>query len=651
MSVIGKAVRVLTTATELVPQYITFKSPTASFTLTPGDGTVAGKDGILEYSTDAETWIEWDELTALSSGVQNGSNVLYIRGTGNTTITGTSGSVGTKGWHITGSNVSVIGNIAALLDWRTVAKGRLPEISSGAFSYLFGHGANQSSWGQAIKYAHQLVIPYEELPGYAFCYMFRNQKALLTPPSLPAMTVGQFAYQSMFDGAAALTIPPALQATSIRRGSYKWMFNACTGLKTPVSLSVVELPQEVYYGMYNGCSSLKVSSSSDSSTYISNFRVPSTGTGTIGTDSLTDMLVSTGGSVTGTPSINTYYYTENYMVDSTYYTGSTLSLYENGTFSKFLGDINSPFFALKGTVNANTDEIIVNNNAFQYWERDNDYGGIVSKSPISCAGYGNLRIIFDRVVSWQDSNFKAAVYLLSSKPSSVGSTGFASYAYRKQFCPIGTTSAGHIWYGQYEVIIPLSSMQGGMYYIAATCASASSLSITGALILKKIVLEQEGSLPSLPRYIWDGYDRDAYGSRPWEGGEAGGFITIQGTSSSQNDGVSYNTATGSNPYDLKYTEMNNDYGGIRTTQKISFNGYTKLHIEMNELTSWQASSSYYASVFLSTTAYTKTASNGYLSSYQLQHVIDDRSSDNTASVIKNLEKQYNGSFLLESLPN
>ena len=144
----------------ILGKFLILESP-SSFTLTPGDGTMPGKDGTLEYSTNASTWTAWDEVAELTAGSYHDKYVLYLRGTGNTKLTGDSGggSVGNRGWHITGSNVTVKGNIATLLDWQTVAAGSLPTISRGAFAFLFGHATN--SPGTALKYAHELVIPYD----------------------------------------------------------------------------------------------------------------------------------------------------------------------------------------------------------------------------------------------------------------------------------------------------------------------------------------------------------------------------------------------------------------------------------------------------------------------------------------------------------
>ena len=65
---------------------LTFSSPNR-FTLKVNDNTKHW-DGTLEYSTNASTWSTWDGTTKLSSARKGSSNVLYLRGIGNTVITG-----------------------------------------------------------------------------------------------------------------------------------------------------------------------------------------------------------------------------------------------------------------------------------------------------------------------------------------------------------------------------------------------------------------------------------------------------------------------------------------------------------------------------------------------------------------------------------
>ena len=70
--------------------------------------------------------------------------------------------------------------------------------------------------------------------------------------------------------------------------------------------------------MFNGCTGLKLSST-QTGEYTQEYRIPSSGTGTTASNALTDMFASTGGTFTGTPSINTTYYlsTDNMIVRET----------------------------------------------------------------------------------------------------------------------------------------------------------------------------------------------------------------------------------------------------------------------------------------------------------------------------------------------
>ena len=62
--------------------YLTFQS-TSNFTLNVYDNKKHW-NGTLYYSTDTTTWVEWDG-TVITSSVDN---KLYLRGKGNTIITG-----------------------------------------------------------------------------------------------------------------------------------------------------------------------------------------------------------------------------------------------------------------------------------------------------------------------------------------------------------------------------------------------------------------------------------------------------------------------------------------------------------------------------------------------------------------------------------
>ena len=154
------------------------------------DNTSKGWNGILEYSTDKSTWNTWDGTEISSAGSK-----LYLRGTGNTKITGDSANYR---FVFTGTNalkVACEGNIENLLDYETVSAG--------------GH---------------------------------------------PTMT--DQCYESMFNGCTSLTAAPALPATTLAGGCYYGMFYGCTSLTTAPSLPATTLAERCYYGMFYGCTSL-----------------------------------------------------------------------------------------------------------------------------------------------------------------------------------------------------------------------------------------------------------------------------------------------------------------------------------------------------------------------------------------------------------
>ena len=102
--------------------YLTFSSPN-SFTLKVKD-TNKHWNGTLEYFSEDYTCTVWNVTTTLSSAVNKNENVIYLRGTGNTHITGDSRN--SIGWVLTGSNILCLGNIENLLDYATVAAGNHP---------------------------------------------------------------------------------------------------------------------------------------------------------------------------------------------------------------------------------------------------------------------------------------------------------------------------------------------------------------------------------------------------------------------------------------------------------------------------------------------------------------------------------------------
>ncbi|MBR5020918.1 MAG: hypothetical protein IKY17_04750, partial [Oscillospiraceae bacterium] len=60
-----------------------------SFTIATGN-SAKNWNGTLYYSTDKASWTEWDGTSAIASASNGSGHRLYLRGTGNTVITGNS---------------------------------------------------------------------------------------------------------------------------------------------------------------------------------------------------------------------------------------------------------------------------------------------------------------------------------------------------------------------------------------------------------------------------------------------------------------------------------------------------------------------------------------------------------------------------------
>lgn len=202
----------------VAPSYLSFIG-NEDFTLKTNN-TTKNWNGTLEYSTDTTTWNTWNGTEISSAGSK-----LYLRGTGNTKITGNS----SYKFAFTGTDALKIaceGNIENLLDYTTVRSGGHPTMAEGC-------------------------------------------------------------YNSMFQGCTALTTAPALPATTL--ASY------------------------CYGGMFYGCIKIKMSTTKTGE-YQTAYRIPKSGTGTTATNALLNMFYGTGGTFTGTPEINTTYYTSNTVV-------------------------------------------------------------------------------------------------------------------------------------------------------------------------------------------------------------------------------------------------------------------------------------------------------------------------------------------------
>ena len=222
--------------------YLTFSSPN-SFTLKVND-TTKHWDGTLEYFASDRTWTTWDGTTTLSAVADDGEYVLYLRGTGNTVITGNSQNYR---WILTGSDISCTGNIENLLDYATVTAGNHPTMANYCYYRMF---EGCTSLTQAPD------LPATTLAIVCYYRMFEGCTSLTQAPALPATTLAENCYQFMFQGCTSLTQAPALPATTLANFCYASMFEGCTSLTQAPALPATTLAENCYAGMFYDCTSL-----------------------------------------------------------------------------------------------------------------------------------------------------------------------------------------------------------------------------------------------------------------------------------------------------------------------------------------------------------------------------------------------------------
>lgn len=229
--------------------------------------TTKNWDGTLEYSTDTSTWNAWDGTEISSAGSK-----LYLRGTGNTKITGKSNDYRFVFTGTSALKIDCEGDIENLLDYETVIDGGHPTMAD-----------------------------------YCYLSMFKDCTALTTAPALPAITLAVSCYGGMFQGCTALTTAPSLPATTLANNCYHNIFYGCTSLTSVPALPATTLASYCYYSMFRGCEKIKFATT-QTGEYQTPYRIPTSGTGTTATSALSYMFGSTGGTFTDEPSINTTYY-------------------------------------------------------------------------------------------------------------------------------------------------------------------------------------------------------------------------------------------------------------------------------------------------------------------------------------------------------
>ena len=89
-----------------------------------------------------------------------------------------------------------------------------------------------------------------------YCMSFKDCKALIRAPDLPATILSERCYEGMFSGCTSLVSSPDLPATTLAESCYEGMFSGCTSLVSAPELPATTLAQRCYESMFSGCTSL-----------------------------------------------------------------------------------------------------------------------------------------------------------------------------------------------------------------------------------------------------------------------------------------------------------------------------------------------------------------------------------------------------------
>ena len=200
-------------------------------------------DGKIEY-TNGSGWKKWDG-SAIASGEIENHHCIYLRGIGNSKITGVNSS--NAKWNIIGTNIACNGEVDLLLDYSTVKGGNRPSMANYCYSYMF-RGCTSLTTAPSL--------PATTLADYCYYSMFQGCTSLTAAPSLPATTLKPNCYYSMFYGCTSLTSAPSLPATTLKTNCYNSMFYGCTSLTSAPLLTATTLADYCYRSMFRGSTSL-----------------------------------------------------------------------------------------------------------------------------------------------------------------------------------------------------------------------------------------------------------------------------------------------------------------------------------------------------------------------------------------------------------
>lgn len=142
-------------------------------------------DGIIETSTDKETWTEYDGLHDVPATQSGKEYCLYMRGRGNSYIVGSVNGLSISPFWPDGNEISIYGYIESLIDWETFQKDGRLSLKGVSLRYSFaGNKSLPESCSWLIRCPSIAATP-AELPPVSQSFLlgtFMDQVNLKTLP-------------------------------------------------------------------------------------------------------------------------------------------------------------------------------------------------------------------------------------------------------------------------------------------------------------------------------------------------------------------------------------------------------------------------------------------------------------------------------------
>ena len=212
----------------------------------------------FEYSTDGETWQEWQHTTADSVHTFDTITLtaigdrVYLRGDNPNGLGAMPEGVGMPLYShfVMAGKIAAGGNIMSLLD----KDAEMTEVPSFGFVMLFGDVTEENPNTSLTSAADMQAVT--SIGEYGCSFMYFGCTSLTTAAAMPAVTsIGNSGCNSMYTGCTSLTSTAAMPAvTNIGNSGCIHMYEGCTSLTTAAAMpALTTIGNSGCNSMYAGC--------------------------------------------------------------------------------------------------------------------------------------------------------------------------------------------------------------------------------------------------------------------------------------------------------------------------------------------------------------------------------------------------------------